>query len=61
LILAVAIGWGVWQRNRLTRAEAQISDEGARLLREHGGDKYEREDRPRLEKKLAEQNSSDGL
>src|SRR3954453_2251877 len=26
LILAVAIGWGVWQRNRRTRAEAQISD-----------------------------------
>ena len=51
--VALAIGWGVMQNRTRNRANDQVGEEAARLLREHGGERYEREDKPRLEAKVA--------
>jgi hypothetical protein len=51
--LAIAIAWGSFAYRSRNRANDPITEEGARLLREHGGERYEREDKPRLEAKIA--------
>jgi hypothetical protein len=51
--LAVAIAWGTLSYRSRNRANDPVSDEAARLLREHGGERYEREDKPRLDAKVA--------
>jgi hypothetical protein len=51
--LAVAIAWGSFSYRTRNRANDPVSEEAARLLREHGGERYEREDKPRLEEKVA--------
>ena len=51
--LAIAIAWGSFAYRSRNRANDPVSDQAARLLREHGGERYEREDRPRLEEKAA--------
>jgi len=51
--LAIAIAWGSFSYRTRNRANDAVSDEAARLLREHGGERYEREDKPRLREKLA--------
>jgi triphosphoribosyl-dephospho-CoA synthetase len=52
LLLALAIVWGLMQTRSRNRANDKVSDEAARLLREHGGERYEREDEPRLRREL---------
>jgi hypothetical protein len=52
IVLALAIGWGLHQSRSRNRANDKVSDEAAGLLREHGGARYEREDRARLQQKL---------
>ena len=51
VLLGCAIAWGMSMRN--SRARGEVSEEAARLLREHGGERYEREDKPRLEREAA--------
>jgi hypothetical protein len=51
--LAIAIAWGSFSYRTRNRANDPVSEEAARLLREHIGERNEREDKPRLEEKLA--------
>jgi hypothetical protein len=51
--LAIAIAWGSFSYRSRNRANDAVSDEAARLLREHGSKRYELEDRPRLQEKVA--------
>ena len=52
IVIAVAIAWGSFSYRSRNRANDPVSDEAARLLREHGGEQYEREDRPALQEKV---------
>jgi hypothetical protein len=53
IMIAFAIAWGAFSYRSRNRANDPVSDEAARLLREHGGERYEHEDRPALQEKVA--------
>jgi len=51
--IAIAIAWGSVSYRSRNLANEPVSEEAARLLREHGGERYERVDRPALQEKVA--------
>ena len=50
--IAIAIAGGSFSYRRRNRANDPVSDQAARLLREHGGERYEREDKPALQEQV---------
>ena len=55
--LGLAIAWGVHASKTRNRANDAISEESSRLLHDHGEERYEREDKPRLEEEVARNES----
>lgn len=51
--LALALAWGVHASRTRNRANDPVMEDAARLLREHGQTRYDREDKPRLEAAVA--------
>jgi hypothetical protein len=53
VVVGLALAFGLYQQRTRNRANDAVSDEAARLLREHSPEQYEREDKPRLEREVA--------
>jgi hypothetical protein len=52
VILALALAWGAFRYYTRNRANDAVTERATHALYEHGGDRYEREDRPRLQREI---------
>ena len=52
--VGLAIAWGLYSSRTRNRANDALGEEAARLLREHGDERYEREDKPRLDEQVVD-------
>lgn len=57
VVVGLAIAWGLHSSRTRNRANDPVAENAARLLREHGEERYEREDKPHLEAQVARNES----